>query len=256
MCRRSRVLRSNRHSCLLRSMPTASRRSPSRDSRGTTPNACLPISGSRSNERVAPSESEGRLCPLGREVGGGAWGSFGRGIFPGRASICRDSDVTIRGGHESDPNRIGGDPSTDGCAHRGAQSSERPESRWRICGCGPEAAARRADRPDQIPQTIDPYPCVAAAVAEGETVITGAEELRVKESDRIATMAKEPEPWVRGSEERPDGMVIQGLGRQGSNGALTESNMRKPWRPSRRNVRSPSGVDRHADDSGFTILRA
>jgi 3-phosphoshikimate 1-carboxyvinyltransferase len=36
--------------------------------------------------------------------------------------------------------------------------------------------------PEQIPQTIDEFPilCVAASVAEGETVITGAEELRVK----------------------------------------------------------------------------
>ena len=46
---------------------------------------------------------------------------------------------------------------------------------------------------DLIPQTIDEFPilCVAAAVAEGQTVITGADELRVKESDRIATMAAE-----------------------------------------------------------------
>lgn len=77
--------------------------------------------------------------------------------------------------------------------------------------------------PDQIPQTIDEFPilCVAAAVAEGETVITGAEELRVKESDRIATMANELRAMGARIEERPDGMVIQGLGRNGANGALT-----------------------------------
>ncbi|MCC6966349.1 MAG: 3-phosphoshikimate 1-carboxyvinyltransferase [Nitrospira sp.] len=77
--------------------------------------------------------------------------------------------------------------------------------------------------PDQIPQTIDEFPilCVAAAVAEGETVITGAEELRVKESDRIATMATELRAMGARIEERPDGMVIQGLGRSGANGVLT-----------------------------------
>ncbi len=77
--------------------------------------------------------------------------------------------------------------------------------------------------PEQIPQTIDEFPilCVAAAVAEGETVITGAEELRVKESDRIATMATELRAMGARIEERPDGMVIQGLGGKGMNGALT-----------------------------------
>ncbi|MEK6804542.1 MAG: 3-phosphoshikimate 1-carboxyvinyltransferase [Nitrospirota bacterium] len=77
--------------------------------------------------------------------------------------------------------------------------------------------------PEQIPQTIDEFPilCVAAAVAEGETVITGAEELRVKESDRIATMAAELRAMGARIEERPDGMVIQGLGRKGANGTLT-----------------------------------
>jgi 3-phosphoshikimate 1-carboxyvinyltransferase len=77
--------------------------------------------------------------------------------------------------------------------------------------------------PKQIPQTIDEFPilCVAAAVAEGDTVITGAEELRVKESDRIATMASELRAMGARIEERPDGMVIQGLGRNGANGTLT-----------------------------------
>ena len=76
--------------------------------------------------------------------------------------------------------------------------------------------------PEQIPQTIDEFPilCVAAAVADGETVITGAEELRVKESDRIATMAAELRAMGARIEERPDGMVIQGLGRKGANGTL------------------------------------
>ena len=76
--------------------------------------------------------------------------------------------------------------------------------------------------PELIPQTIDEFPilCVAAAVAEGQTTISGAEELRVKESDRIATMSAELKAMGAQISERPDGMVIQGLGQAGKNGRL------------------------------------
>lgn len=75
---------------------------------------------------------------------------------------------------------------------------------------------------EQVPQSIDEFPifCVAAAVAEGETIITGAEELRVKESDRIATMATELRAMGARITEQQDGMVIQGLGAKGVNGSL------------------------------------
>ena len=77
--------------------------------------------------------------------------------------------------------------------------------------------------PDLIPQTIDEFPilCVAAAVAEGSTVIAGAEELRVKESDRIAAMAAELRPMGAKLTEKPDGMVIEGIGHPKENGRLT-----------------------------------
>jgi 3-phosphoshikimate 1-carboxyvinyltransferase len=77
--------------------------------------------------------------------------------------------------------------------------------------------------PDLIPQTIDEFPilCVAAAVAEGETVISGAEELRVKESDRIATMAAELRAMGAQISEQPDGMIVKGVGRPKENGRLT-----------------------------------
>jgi 3-phosphoshikimate 1-carboxyvinyltransferase len=74
-----------------------------------------------------------------------------------------------------------------------------------------------------IPQTIDEFPilCVAASVAEGNTTISGAEELRVKESDRIATMSAELRAMGAQISEKPDGMVIQGQGRAGENGRLS-----------------------------------
>ncbi|HXK56774.1 MAG TPA: 3-phosphoshikimate 1-carboxyvinyltransferase, partial [Gammaproteobacteria bacterium] len=59
---------------------------------------------------------------------------------------------------------------------------------------------------------IDEFPAlfIAAACAEGETVLTGAEELRVKESDRIQVMADGL--LALGVDARPtaDGMIIRG----------------------------------------------
>jgi 3-phosphoshikimate 1-carboxyvinyltransferase len=66
---------------------------------------------------------------------------------------------------------------------------------------------------DRIPHTIDEFPilCVAAAAADGESAITGAQELRVKESDRIATMAAELKKMGVPIEETADGLIIRGL---------------------------------------------
>jgi 3-phosphoshikimate 1-carboxyvinyltransferase len=63
-----------------------------------------------------------------------------------------------------------------------------------------------------VPLAIDEFPAffVAAACAEGETLVTGAEELRVKESDRIASMARGFGVLGIEHEVLPDGMRIQG----------------------------------------------
>jgi 3-phosphoshikimate 1-carboxyvinyltransferase len=63
-----------------------------------------------------------------------------------------------------------------------------------------------------VPLAIDEFPAlfIAAACAEGETVVTGAEELRVKESDRIAVMAAGLTAMGVKCEVLPDGMRIQG----------------------------------------------
>lgn len=65
-----------------------------------------------------------------------------------------------------------------------------------------------------VPLAIDEFPVlfVAAANARGQTVLTGAEELRVKESDRIAVMAEGLKGCGIQAEPTEDGMVIQGLG--------------------------------------------
>ena len=63
-----------------------------------------------------------------------------------------------------------------------------------------------------VPLAIDEFPVifVAAACAEGETVITGAEELRVKECDRIQVMAEGLQALGVDARATDDGMVIQG----------------------------------------------
>jgi 3-phosphoshikimate 1-carboxyvinyltransferase len=65
--------------------------------------------------------------------------------------------------------------------------------------------------PDEVPGAIDELPilAVAAAFAEGETVVRGAAELRVKESDRIAALEQLRALGVDFT-ARPDGFVVRG----------------------------------------------
>ena len=68
---------------------------------------------------------------------------------------------------------------------------------------------------EMIPRLLDEVPilAVAACFAEGETVIRDAAELRVKESDRIATTVEELSRLGADIEAREDGMAIRGTGR-------------------------------------------
>lgn len=65
---------------------------------------------------------------------------------------------------------------------------------------------------DQVPLAIDEFPAIfiAAACADGVTVLSGAEELRVKESDRIAVMADGLRRAGIEARELPDGIEIHG----------------------------------------------
>ncbi|WP_338050382.1 bifunctional prephenate dehydrogenase/3-phosphoshikimate 1-carboxyvinyltransferase [Pseudomonas lalucatii] len=65
---------------------------------------------------------------------------------------------------------------------------------------------------DLVPLAIDEFPVlfVAASCAEGRTVLRGAEELRVKESDRIQVMADGLQALGVKAEPTPDGIVIDG----------------------------------------------
>ena len=65
---------------------------------------------------------------------------------------------------------------------------------------------------DQVPLAIDEFPAIAiaAACAQGQTILTGAEELRVKESDRIQAMVDGMMILGIECEGTKDGMIING----------------------------------------------
>ena len=75
------------------------------------------------------------------------------------------------------------------------------------------APLRGAQIPEAVvPDMIDEFPAlfVAAAAAQGQTVVTGAAELRVKESDRLAAMATGLRSLGIVVDETPDGATIHG----------------------------------------------
>jgi 3-phosphoshikimate 1-carboxyvinyltransferase len=129
------------------------------------------------------------------------------------ASIAEDSDLLLR--------HVGLNPTRTGILDilRAMGAEIHVETRSEIGG-EPVGDIRVRSAPlrgiripeEWVPLAIDEFPAVfvAAACAEGETVLTGAGELRVKESDRIAVMAEGLQ--ALGIDARPteDGMVVVG----------------------------------------------
>jgi 3-phosphoshikimate 1-carboxyvinyltransferase len=131
------------------------------------------------------------------------------------ASIVPGSDVLIA--------NVGMNPTRTGLfAALRAMGADITEENPRTVGGEPVAdlRVRHADLraidvpPDLTPSMIDEYPVlfVAAALAEGRTVARGAHELRVKESDRITTMAVALTACGVTVEEFEDGLAITGTG--------------------------------------------
>jgi 3-phosphoshikimate 1-carboxyvinyltransferase len=80
--------------------------------------------------------------------------------------------------------------------------------------------------PMLVPSMIDELPifAVLAAFADGKTKVTGAAELRVKESDRIKAICSMLSVNGVAVEELPDGFIVTGLGARGvSGGGLVEA---------------------------------
>ena len=135
------------------------------------------------------------------------------------AAITENSDVTLEA--------VGINPTRTGVIEilkqMGADLSVENE---RIAGGEPIADIRiRGSRTlkgihvpeDQVPLAIDEFPAlfIAAACAEGQTVLTGAAELRVKESDRIQVMADGLKTMGIDCTPTDDGIIIQGKGKAG-----------------------------------------
>ena len=129
------------------------------------------------------------------------------------ASIAPGSDLTLE--------HVGMNPTRDGIINiLRLMGADIEVSNERSVGGEPVADLRVRHAPlkgiripeDQVPLAIDEFPAlfVAAACAEGETVLTGAEELRVKESDRIQVMADGLQTLGVDARPTPDGMIIQG----------------------------------------------
>ncbi len=83
-----------------------------------------------------------------------------------------------------------------------------------------------------VPLAIDEFPVlfIAASCAQGRTVLTGAKELRVKESDRIAVMADGLQTLGIDCTVTEDGLIIEGKGIEGkgSNADVNEVNNSQP----------------------------
>jgi 3-phosphoshikimate 1-carboxyvinyltransferase len=76
---------------------------------------------------------------------------------------------------------------------------------------------------DLVVRAIDEFPilAVAATQADGETTVRDATELRVKETDRVATTVRELRRLGAEIDPRPDGFVVRGPTRL--NGAVVDS---------------------------------
>ncbi|MEC9345070.1 MAG: 3-phosphoshikimate 1-carboxyvinyltransferase [Pseudomonadota bacterium] len=100
---------------------------------------------------------------------------------------------------------MGGEIAVDDARSQGGE----PVGDLRLRGRPLQGAVAPADNAASM---IDEYPilCVAAALADGETEMRGIEELRVKESDRIARMVEGLRAAGVEVEELPDGMIVTG----------------------------------------------
>jgi 3-phosphoshikimate 1-carboxyvinyltransferase len=146
-----------------------------------------------------------------------------RGALPGdassaafvfaAASIVPGSVVTVKG--------VGVNPTRTGfldvISRMGAKvhfADEREEMGEKVADVTLEAAPLMGVEVsgDVVVRAIDEFPALAvvAAFAEGETVVRGAEELRYKETDRIAAIVGQLKILGADAEEFPDGFAIRG----------------------------------------------
>ena len=168
------------------------------------------LGGGDDGLRVLPPQRE--LTPLSLRVPGDISAAA---FWMVAAAAHPDAEIRLAG--------VGVNPSRSGIidalAGMGASITLEEERMW---GCEPVAdiVVRSSSlrgtviEGSLIPRLIDEIPvlAVAACLAEGETVVREAGELRLKESDRIRTTILELRRLGASIRELPDGMVIQGVG--------------------------------------------
>ena len=110
--------------------------------------------------------------------------------------------------------------------------------------------------PEEVPLAIDELPLVAllGCFAEGETVVRGAGELRLKESDRITTVVEGLRGLGADIEAAPDGFVVRGTA--GLRGGRARCSRRPSARPARSGGRAglPGGRRGHRDGGRRGLL--
>ncbi|AKT42675.1 3-phosphoshikimate 1-carboxyvinyltransferase [Chondromyces crocatus] len=170
----------------------------------------VPLRTAGAMVELDPSGWSGELPALDVEVPGDISAAS---FLIAAAQIVPGSHVTAR--------RVGVNPTRTGFleALRGMEGVFAVEARGEEMGepigdVHGGAAALRATRVggEVVARAIDELPilCVLAARARGVTEVRDAAELRVKESDRIAAMARVLRAFGVACEERPDGMLIEG----------------------------------------------
>ena len=80
-------------------------------------------------------------------------------------------------------------------------------------------------RPEEVPTLVDELPlfALAAGMAHGDSVVTGAEELRVKESDRVESVKDALRPLGVHIETRQDGFRVRGVPSRPKGGGVVEA---------------------------------
>lgn len=182
---------------------------------------------------VSRDHTERLLAALGCPVESGDWGAAvtgpaqprgGRVIVPGdfsSAAFFIVAGLLAAGDVPLELRGVGMNPTRTGLLDILTMMEGRIEITHLREECGEPVADLRVWRselkgidvpPALVPLAIDEFPAlfVAAALAQGTTRVRGAEELRVKESDRIAVMARGLAAMGVQVAERPDGLLIEG----------------------------------------------
>ena len=170
---------------------------------------------------VWPAE---RLRPLSLDVPG----DFSSAApFLAAASLLPGSEVRLHG--------IGINPTERAsctCSSAWARGSPSTTGAWRAASPSPTSRSAPAELtataigPAEVPTLIDELPLFAlcAAFARGESAVTGAHELRVKETDRIESRDEcHAGPWACASHRRYDGFRVRGVPSRPKGGGVVDS---------------------------------